>query len=92
MCGRKPLRKAGKSWLDAFRAIECPILSAVLIALPSLPNNLALLASAESEGGRWHQQDHDVEEVRAPEGTSQMRKRSLYGTPVPTAKWGFCSP
>jgi glycosyltransferase involved in cell wall biosynthesis len=39
----------------------------------------------------WHQQDHDVEEVRDILGTSQMRKRSLSGVSVPTAEWGFCS-
>src|ERR1700722_7236135 len=37
----------------------------------------------KSDRARWHQQDHDVEEVRLLYGTSHMRKRSLYGVPVP---------
>jgi hypothetical protein len=33
-----------------------------------------------------------VEEVRVHWGTSHMRKRSLFGMPVPSAKWGFFFP
>jgi hypothetical protein len=40
---------------------------------------------------RWHQQDRDVEEVRWPRGTSQMRERSRLGMPVPTKLKGFGS-
>src|SRR3954447_17449540 len=31
------------------------------------------------------------EEVRVPEGTSHMRERSSFGTPVPTRSQGLCS-
>src|SRR3954453_16248452 len=45
----------------------------------------------KSERAWWHEQDHDVEEECTYLGTSQMRKRSLTGTPVPKVKRGFQS-
>ena len=47
-----------------------------------------ILQHWRSDRTGWHLQEEVWKKQAFSEGTSQVRKRSLCGVPVPTLKWG----